>query len=152
MRRLTKLHFDALEGLQDRTDLVSTLVEYISLMTDLEELTLENCLITGYELKRVALAIQEAEFLPKLKYLCFNSNKFDTDESCEEMAKAIAHAPKFQTFNSEKTGVRITCNHTVKVRRTEMFVVSDGPKLTDKKIEEHVIKATPFIEFTRKFD
>ena len=64
----------------------------------LEELGLENCNLGGYELARIGVALQQAKYLNKLKKLNFNTNSFDTEESCKEMAQAVALCPKFQEF------------------------------------------------------
>ena len=66
------------------------------------------------------------------------------------MAKAVACCPHFTEFLSFKTGIRLTVNHRVKVRRTAMFTEKD--KSGNEVKSEHVTNAVPVCAYTRKFD
>ena len=89
-------------------------------MTELEELSLENCNLSSHDITNIASTIKESGFVNQLKRVNFNLNKnaFVTVQSCTAMAEAVAKCPRFEEFKSEKTGIRLTINHRVKVRRT----------------------------------
>lgn len=107
-------------------------------MTQLEELGLENCLLSGNEIEQLAIAMQDSPFLGKLKKLNINANKLDSEASVQEVAKLVAHAPRCEEVQSKGTFYAITSNHQVKVRRTDK--------------DNHVIEANPLITMDRVFD
>ena len=94
-------------------------------MTELEELGLDNCGMSGSELIQLGQALNKASFLKKLKRLHLVKNDFDSVESCQAVADAIAKCPHFEECFTQKSGVRITVNHRVKVRRTQIFITKD---------------------------
>ena len=80
--------------------------------------------------------------MKKLKRLHLVKNEFDSVESCQAVADAIAKCPRFEECLTQKSGVKITVNHRVKVRRTQIFVTED-PDTKKEKREEHVVNAEP---------
>ena len=73
------------------------------MMTHLEELGLNNCLMRGHDIERLAVAMQEAPFLGLLRKLNFSSNELDTEESVRELANLVAKAPRCDEILTERS-------------------------------------------------
>ena len=57
MHKLTRLDLFDMEGLHDEPQLVTLLSEVLLKLHSLQELGLENCLLQGYEVQRIVMAL-----------------------------------------------------------------------------------------------